>query len=91
MLIGTLIIVCLLVMILISALAARGKLHIPGYIGIAFMAFALALVFGELSGIRGIKGSGFAVALSLSCYLCISTTVGSIVALLFYRRPPDET
>jgi hypothetical protein len=85
-----LLIACVAVVASISVLARKGKLHIPGYVGIAFVAFALALAFGELCGIKGIRGSGLGVVLSLSCYLCISATVGSIVALLFYRCPPGE-
>ena len=91
MLIGILIAACLAVMIAISICAAKGNLHMPGYIGVAFLAFAFALVFGELAGIKLLHGSALAVVLSCACYLCISATVGSIVALLFYRSSPDET
>jgi hypothetical protein len=86
MLIVTLIIACLAVAISISFFAAKGKLHMPAYVGIAFLAFVFSMVFGELAGIKGIRGSAIALALSIAFYLCISTTVGSIVALLFYRR-----
>lgn len=86
----SLIAACLVVVISIGVCAAKGKLHMPAYIGIAFLAFASALAFGELAGIETIRGSILAIALSCACYLCISTTVGSIVALLFYRRPPGE-
>jgi len=61
----------------------------PGYIGIAFLAFAFSLLFGNLAGIRGIRGSAIAISLSIAFYLCIATTVGSIVALIFYRQPPE--
>jgi hypothetical protein len=82
-------IVCLSVMVTIGVFASRGKLHIPAYVGIAFLAFAFSLLFGNLVGVRGIRGSAIAVALSVAFYLCIAATVGSIVALLFYRCPPE--
>jgi len=82
-------IACLAVMVAISVLASRGKLHMPAYVGIAFLAFAFGLLFGRLAGIKEIHGSAFAVALSIAFYLCIATTIGSIVALVFYRHPPE--
>ncbi|MGA7918541.1 MAG: hypothetical protein WCA38_02645 [Candidatus Acidiferrales bacterium] len=79
-------IVCLSVVIVISILAWKGKLHIPGYVGMAFLTFGLGLLFGKLAGIKAVHGSNVAVALSVACYLCMSATVGSIIALAFYRE-----
>jgi hypothetical protein len=89
MLIVASLLACLSVVISISVFASRGKLHMPAYVGIAFLAFAFSLLFGSLAGIKGIRGSAVAVALSIAFYLCVATTVGSIVALLFYRQPPE--
>jgi hypothetical protein len=89
LLVGPLGVACLAVVISISVLAAKGRLHIPAYVGIAFLAFGSSLLFGNLAGIKALRGSGIAVALSVAFYLCIAATVGSIVALLFYRQPPE--
>jgi hypothetical protein len=89
LLVGPLSIACLAVVISISVFAAKGRLHMPAYVGIAFLAFGSSLLFGNLAGIKAIRGSGIAVALSVAFYLCIAATVGSIVALLFYRQPPE--
>lgn len=89
LLVGPLSTACLAVVISIGVFAAKGRLHIPAYVGIAFLAFGSSLLFGNLAGIKAIHGSAIAVALSIAFYLCIATTVGSIVALLFYRRPPE--
>jgi hypothetical protein len=79
-------IACLAVVLVLSLLASKGKLHIPGYIGIAFLAFILSLIFGKLSGMKAVHGSITALALSVACYLCIAATIGSLVALAFYRE-----
>jgi hypothetical protein len=89
LLVGPLSIACLAVVISISVFAAKGRLHMAAYVGIAFLAFGSSLLFGNLAGIKAIRGSALAVSLSIAFYLCISTTVGSIVALLFYRRPSE--
>jgi hypothetical protein len=89
LIVAPLLIACLSVVISLGVFASRGKLHMPAYVGIAFLAFAFSLLFGSLASIKGIRGSAVAVALSIACYLCIAATVGSIVALLFYRQPPE--
>lgn len=83
-------VVCVAVVALINLLASKGKLHIPGYIGIAFLTFGLSLVFGKLSGIKAVHGSSIAIALSVACYLCIAITIGSLIAPAFYREPSSE-
>jgi hypothetical protein len=90
LLVGPLSAVCLAVVISISVFAAKGRLHIPAYVGIAFLAFGSSLLFGNLAGIKPIRGSVVAIVLSIAFYLCIATTVGSIVALLFYRERPES-
>ena len=87
--VAPLIAVCLLIVIAIPVAAARSKLHMPAYIGIAIFAFAASLVFGEMSGAQGIAGSIAGVVLSIACFLSIAVVVGCILALLFYRDPPE--
>jgi hypothetical protein len=89
LLVGPLSVACLAVVISVSVFAAKGRLHMAAYVGIAFLAFGSSLLFGNLAGIKAIRGSALAVALSIAFYLCIATTVGSIVALLFYRSASE--
>ena len=79
--------VCLVIAGLIPVAAARGKLHVPGYVGIALLAFAVSLVFGKLAGFRRIAASPAGPILSIIFFLLIAVTVGSILALIFYRDP----
>jgi hypothetical protein len=87
--VASLLAVCLAIVAVIPAAAARSKLHMPAYIGIAILAFAASLLFGEISGARRIAGSIAGVVLSIACFLSIAVFVGSILALFFYRDPPE--
>jgi hypothetical protein len=73
-------------MIMIPVAASRGKLHIPGYVGIAMLTFASSLFFGRLAGVRGIAGRGIAIVLSVAFFVLLAASVGSILALFVYRR-----
>jgi uncharacterized membrane protein len=84
-----LLLVCLGVLIAIPVGAARGKLHVPGYVGLAFLAFALGLVLGRISGMRSITGTIAGLGLSILCFLLMAIAVGSVLALFFYRHPPE--
>ena len=77
---------CILIAVWISFLAHRGKLHIPGYSGIAMLGFVLSLGFGKIAGAHSIAGTVLGVFFSILCFLFLAVVVGSIVALFFYRR-----
>jgi hypothetical protein len=77
---------CILIAVSISSFAHRGKLHIPGYAGIAALAFILSLVFGRFAGARAMAGTTVGVLFSILCFLLLAVAVGSIVALFFYRH-----
>ena len=77
---------CILIAVSISFFAHRGKLHIPGYAGIAGLGFILSLVFGRFAGARSIAGTAVGVFFSILCFLFLAVVVGSIVALFFYRH-----
>ena len=79
--------VCLGIAALIPMAAARRKLHIPGYVGIALLAFALSLVFGKLAGFTRVAASAAGPILSIIFFLLIAVAVGSFLALFFYRDP----
>jgi hypothetical protein len=78
---------CLVVVFSIPIAAARRKLHIPGYVGIAFASLIMGLLVGWISGFRGIAGTRTGFFLSILFFLLIASTVGSIIALFFYRHP----
>jgi hypothetical protein len=82
-----LVIACLVVAALIPLVAARGKLHVPGYVGIALLAFAMSFIFGKLAGLRRVAASPVGTILSIIFFLLIAVAVGSILALFFYRDP----
>jgi hypothetical protein len=77
---------CILIAVSISFFAHRGKLHIPGYAGIAALGFILSLIFGRFAGARSIAGTAVGVFFSILCFLLLAVVVGSIVALFFYRH-----
>jgi hypothetical protein len=87
--VAPLIVACILIAVAISFLAHRGKLHIPGYAGIAMLGIVLSLIFGKFAGARSIAGTGVGVFFSILCFLLLAVVVGSIVALFFYRHPSE--
>jgi hypothetical protein len=80
---------CCAIVIAIPWGAHRGKLHVPGYSGLAILAFAASFLFGLASGYRLVAGSPVGVALSLLCFWSAAAGVGSIVALFFYRNQAE--
>jgi hypothetical protein len=76
---------CLAALVGIPLSAHRGKLHVPGYIGIALLTFVASFLFGLASGYRRIAGSPAAVVFSLLCFWSVAAGVGSIVAIFFCR------
>ena len=80
---------CLALVIVTPALAARGKLHIPAYVGLAFLTFLLAMLIGHLSGARSISTTLVGLVFAILFFLLIAATAGCILALFFYRPPPE--
>jgi F0F1-type ATP synthase membrane subunit a len=83
-------IVCCAIIIALPLAAARSRLHIPGYVGVAFLALVLGLVSGRVSGIRGVAGTPAGLFLSLAFFLFIAVVVGSVLAIFFYRHPTQS-
>jgi hypothetical protein len=83
-------IACLAIVIAVPVSAHRSRLHIPGYVGLAFLSLILGLVCGRISGLHGIAATTTGVFLSFVFFLLISLTVGSVLALFFYRDPPQQ-
>jgi hypothetical protein len=84
-----LILICIAIVVAIAMAAHRGKLHMAGYIGIALAAFAAAMILGKISGIRGVSGTAIGLLLSVLFFFAISSVLGSIAALVFYKPPPE--
>jgi hypothetical protein len=84
-----LIVICIAIVVAIALAASRGKLHMAGYIGIALVAFAAAMVLGKISGIPGVSGTAIGLLLSVLFFFAISVVLGSIAALAFYKPPPE--
>ena len=89
-LLALLMLVCFVVLLALPVAARKGALHIPGYIGLALFALVIALVFGRLAGVQKITGSPFGVLLSILFSLLISVSVGSVLAIIFFRPPPES-
>jgi hypothetical protein len=80
---------CLLIVVLIPTYASRGKFHIPGYIGLAFLTFVIGLLLGRAAGARAVTGTIAGLFLSIVFFLLIATALGSILALFFYSHPSE--
>jgi hypothetical protein len=80
-------IVCVAITILVPLTAARGRLHIPGYVGLAFLTSIAGFLCGRISGIHRVAGTPWGVLLSLLFFLLMAFASGSVLALFFYRDP----
>lgn len=88
--VGGLTIACAAIILAIPICASKGKLHVPGYVGLALVTFIIGLIFGRVAGSRAVTGRPSGVLLSVLFFLLVATALGSILALLFYRHPPEE-
>jgi hypothetical protein len=82
-------IACFATIIVVPLAASRSRLHIPGYVGLAFLASILGFVCGRISGIRGVAGTPWGVLLSFLFFLLLAFVIGCVLALFFYRDPPE--
>ena len=83
-------IACCAALIALPLAATRSRLHIPGYVGLAFLALILGFACGRASGIRGVAGTPAGLFLSLAFFLFIAVVVGSVLAIFFYRHPTQS-
>jgi hypothetical protein len=81
---------CFAILIVLPVAAARSRLHIPGYVALAFLASIVGLVCGRISGIHGVAGTPWGVLLSILFFLLIAFASGSVLALFFYRDPRES-
>jgi hypothetical protein len=85
-----LLLACLALVVAIPSAARRGKLHVPGYMGLALLTFLIAMLVGHITGIRALNGTLAGVLLSILFFLLIAAAVGSALALFFFRNPHQE-
>ena len=85
-----LVFVCVLIALAVPFAAARGRLHVPGYVGVALASFAVAFVLGRISGISGVRGTHSGQALSVAFFLLVAVAAGSVLAIFFYAEPPQD-
>jgi hypothetical protein len=89
LLVMSLALACLVIVVLIPTYASKGKFHIPGYVGLALLTFAIGLLLGRMAGGRAVTGTIAGLLLSIVFFLLIATALGSILALFFYNHPPE--
>jgi hypothetical protein len=80
---------CAAIAIVIPSMAYKGKLHVPGYVGLALLSFALAFVCGRILAARHMTGSTSGVSLAIVFYMLVAVTAGSFLGIFFYREPPE--
>ena len=90
MLVGGLTIVCAAIVVAVQVCASKGRFHVPGYVGLALVTFIIGLILGRVAGSRAVTGTPFGALLSVLFFLLVATTLGSILALFFYRPAPEE-
>ena len=79
---------CFAIMVILPISAARSRLHIPGWVGFALFSFVLSYTCARISGVHGIVSKPTGVFFSIMCFLFLSSALGSILALFFYKDPP---
>jgi hypothetical protein len=76
---------CIFVVVAVPYAASRGRLHIPGYVGLALASFIAAFILGRISGTHSVSGTRTGLGLAIACFLLAAVAVGSVIALFFYR------
>jgi hypothetical protein len=79
---------CFAIMVILPISAARGRLHIPGWIGFALFSFVLSYTCARISGVHSFIAKPTGVFFSIACFLFLAAALGSIIALFFYKDPP---
>jgi len=80
---------CVFVVLAVPFAASRGKLHIPGYVGMALVSFAVAFICGRISGAHSVRGTHSGEILSIVFFVLVAVAVGSVLGIFFYRDPPE--
>ena len=81
---------CLVIMAVIPSAAWRGKLNVPVYALMLFVAAFVAYGIGKMAGAQSIHGTTLGVVISFIFFLLVATAVGSFLGIFFYRQPTDD-
>lgn len=82
---------CLVVVAVIPSAAWRGKLNVPFYALMLFVASFVAYGMGTLAGAQSVHGTALGVVIGFIFFLLVATAVGSFLGILFYRQPTDDS
>ena len=81
---------CLVVVAVIPSAAWRGKLNVPVYALMLFVAAFVAYGIGKVAGAESVHGTTLGVVISFIFFLLVATSVGSFLGIFFYRQPMDD-
>ena len=82
---------CLVVVVVIPSAAWRGKLNVPVYALMLFVAAFVAYGIGKIAGAQSVHGTTLGVVVSFIFFLLVATSVGSFLGIFFYRQPTDDS
>jgi hypothetical protein len=82
---------CLVVVAVIPSAAWRGKLNVPVYALMLFVAAFVAYGIGRVSGAQSVHGTTLGVVISFIFFLLVATSIGSFLGIFFYRQPTDDS
>ena len=82
--------VCIVIAAAVPYAAWRGRLHTPGYVGLALASFVVAFIVGRISGAKGVRGRHSGEILSIVFFLLVAVALGSVLAIFFHHDPPVE-
>lgn len=81
---------CLVVVAVIPSAAWRGKLNVPVYALMLFLAAFVAYGIGRVSGAQSVHGTTLGVVISFIFFLLVATSIGSFLGIFFYRQPTEH-
>ena len=82
---------CLVLVVVIPSAAWRGKLNVPVYALMLFVAAFVAYGIGKMAGAQSVHGTVLGVVISFIFFLLVATAVGSFLGIFFYRQPTEDS
>jgi hypothetical protein len=82
---------CLVVVVVIPSAAWRGKLSVPAYALIMFVAALIAFGVGRVAGWQSVHGTILGVVVSFIFFLLVATAAGCFLGIFFYRHMADDS
>lgn len=82
---------CLVLVVVIPAAAWRGRMSVPFYALMLFVAAFVAYGIGNLSGAQSIHGTTLGIVISFIFFLLVATAAGSFLGIFFYRHHADDS